>query len=76
MSYAIDKLSQAKQSEVLKPFKDGGSLGWAKAEVTAAIHAGLMNGMTAETLEADGIATRAQSAVMLKRFLSKANYIN
>ncbi|KZE75924.1 hypothetical protein AV654_26080, partial [Paenibacillus elgii] len=78
MSYAglETQLSQAKQSEVLAPFKDGGRLGWAKAEVAAAIHAGLMNGMTAETLEADGIATRAQSVVMLKRFLSKANYIN
>ncbi|MCP1305664.1 glycerophosphodiester phosphodiesterase family protein [Paenibacillus tyrfis] len=78
MSYAglETQISQAKQSEVLAPFKDASSLGWSKAEVTAAIHAGLMNGMTAETLEAGGIATRAQSAVMLKRFLSKANYIN
>ncbi|WP_374701642.1 S-layer homology domain-containing protein [Paenibacillus tyrfis] len=78
MSYAglETQLSQAKQSEVLTPFKDIGSLSWAKAEVAAAIHAGLMHGMTAETLEADGIATRAQSAVMLKRFLLKANYIN
>ncbi|MBU7314699.1 glycerophosphodiester phosphodiesterase family protein [Paenibacillus oleatilyticus] len=78
MSYAglETQLSQAKQSEALAPFKDTGSLSWAKAEVAAAIHAGLLNGMTAETLEASGIATRAQSAVMLKRFLSKANYIN
>ncbi|GMX66997.1 hypothetical protein Elgi_62700 [Paenibacillus elgii] len=78
MSYAglETQISQAKQSEALAPFKDAGNLGWAKPEVTAAIHAGLMNGTTAETLEADGIATRAQSAVMLKRFLIKANYIN
>ncbi|MEC0208390.1 glycerophosphodiester phosphodiesterase family protein [Paenibacillus ehimensis] len=78
MSYAglEIQVSQEKQSEVLAPFKDAGSLGWAKAEVAAAIHAGLMNGMTVETLEADGLATRAQSAVMLKRFLIKASFIN
>ncbi len=78
MTYAgmETRISQAKQNEMLAPFKDTGSLGWAKAEVAAAIHAGLMNGMTAETLEADGIATRAQSAVMLKRFLTKAGCIN
>lgn len=78
MAYAgIDaKVSQAKQGEILASFKDAGQVVWAKAELAAAIQAGLMNGMTADTLESGGFATRAQSAAMLKRFLIKANFIN
>jgi hypothetical protein len=33
-------------------------------------------GLTADTLDSGSYAPRAQSAVTLKRFLSKANFIN
>lgn len=69
-------VSQAKQNEALAGFKDANAIGWAKAEVAAALQAGLMNGMTSDTIDPGSAATRAQSAVLLKRFLSKAGFIN
>ncbi|OXM85721.1 glycerophosphodiester phosphodiesterase family protein [Paenibacillus rigui] len=78
MAYAgIDAgVSPAKQDEALAAFKDAKQIVWAKAEVAAALQAGLLNGMTTDTLDSASYATRAQSAVMLKRLLSKVNYIN
>ncbi|MCU6791284.1 glycerophosphodiester phosphodiesterase family protein [Paenibacillus sp. WQ 127069] len=69
-------ISAAQQSETLAPFKDANKIAWAKSEVATAVHAGLMNGMTPDTLDLASYATRAQSAVILKRFLSKVNFIN
>ncbi|MCR8631346.1 glycerophosphodiester phosphodiesterase family protein [Paenibacillus radicis (ex Xue et al. 2023)] len=68
--------AQNKLGDILAPFKDAGKIVWAKTEIAAAIQSGLMNGMTADTLESGSHATRAQSAVLLKRFLSKVNFIN
>lgn len=65
-----------KQAQLLSVWKDTNNIVWGKAEVTAALDAGLMNGMTDTTLGTDGQATRAQSAAMLKRFLTKAAFIN
>ncbi|WP_159881033.1 glycerophosphodiester phosphodiesterase family protein [Paenibacillus puerhi] len=64
------------QAAALDAYADADKLGWARAEVAAAIDAGLMNGMTPSTLEPQGEATRAQAAVMIKRFLSKAGFID
>ena len=69
-------MTQTKQEEILAAFKDAGQIGWAKADVAAALQAGLMNGMTSDTIDAQSFATRAQSAVVLKRFLGKAGFIN
>ncbi|WP_256865216.1 glycerophosphodiester phosphodiesterase family protein [Paenibacillus sp. 32352] len=69
-------MTQAKQQEMLAAFKDAGQIGWAKADVAAALQAGLMNGMTSDTIDPQSFATRAQSAVLLKRFLGKAGFIN
>ncbi|MGQ5390373.1 glycerophosphodiester phosphodiesterase family protein [Paenibacillus sp. M.A.Huq-84] len=68
--------AQNKLGDILAPFKDAGKIVWAKTEIAAAIQSGLMNGMTVDTLESGSHATRAQSAVLLKRFLSKVNFIN
>lgn len=78
MKYAgIDlNLSAAQRDEALAPFKDADATGWAKSELAAAVQAGLINGKTADMLEPNGVATRAQSAVMLKRLLTRASFIN
>ncbi|NOU96460.1 hypothetical protein GC093_25055, partial [Paenibacillus sp. LMG 31456] len=68
--------AQSKLGDILAPFKDAGKIVWAKSEIAAAIQSGLMNGMTTDTLESGSHATRAQSVVLLKRFLSKVNFIN
>lgn len=64
------------QAQLLGKFKDASDIVWAQAEIAAAIRAGLMDGMTDTTLESSSSATRAQSATMLKRFLSSADFIN
>jgi hypothetical protein len=69
-------VSEEAQAAALGKFKDADKIVWAKAEIAAAINAGLINGMTDDTIGPDGKATRAQSATMLKRFLSTAHFIN
>lgn len=64
------------QAQLLGKFKDASDIVWGQAEIAAAIRAGLMDGMTDTTLESSSSATRAQSATMLKRFLSSADFIN
>ncbi|WP_084160392.1 S-layer homology domain-containing protein [Paenibacillus alginolyticus] len=49
---------------------------WRLAEIAAAINAGIINGETDITIGPDMNATRAESATMLKCFLSKAGFIN
>jgi len=65
-----------KQAQLLGKFQDANSIVWAKAEIAAAIDAGIVDGMTDVTLAPRDEATRAQSATMLKRLLSKASFIN
>ncbi|MDF2647861.1 MAG: S-layer y protein [Paenibacillus sp.] len=69
-------VTSAKRDEMLATFKDANKIVWAKSEMAAAIQAGLMNGMTANSLESESYATRAQTVVILKRFLIKANFLN
>ncbi|MFE6798253.1 S-layer homology domain-containing protein, partial [Paenibacillus chitinolyticus] len=69
-------ITKPQQEEILARYTDSGKIGWAQAEVAAAVHAGLMNGMTDGTLAPASEATRAQSAVMLRRFLVTAGFIN
>ncbi|WP_248928734.1 S-layer homology domain-containing protein [Paenibacillus hamazuiensis] len=78
MSYAdiATTVSADDQASLLKKFKDADDIVWAKAEIAAAINAGLINGLTDTTLGPDSQATRAQTATILKRFLSTANFIN
>jgi glycerophosphoryl diester phosphodiesterase len=70
------KVSESEQTRLLAPFKDAASLGWARSDIAAAVGAGLMNGTSGGLLEAEGTATRAQAAVMLKRFLVKAGLLD
>ncbi|WP_256761623.1 glycerophosphodiester phosphodiesterase family protein [Cohnella sp. WQ 127256] len=70
------EISAEKQAEMLSKFKDVQAVGWGNSEMAAAINVGLLQGTTANTLGSESYATRAQSAVVLKRLLSKANFIN
>ncbi|MFD1175749.1 glycerophosphodiester phosphodiesterase family protein [Paenibacillus puldeungensis] len=62
--------------ELLSHYKDSDRLTWSSVEVAAAIRLGLMEGVSAERIGSSSYATRAQSAVMIKRLLSKALFIN
>lgn len=57
------------QKELLSQFKDADQIVWAHKEIAAALNAKIMNGMTADTFSPTGTATRAQAAVVVKRFL-------
>lgn len=66
----------AKQAELLSTWSDSNQIIWGHAEIAAALEAGIVNGMTDTTLGTTQQATRAQSATMLKRFLTKADFID
>ncbi|WP_028553105.1 S-layer homology domain-containing protein [Paenibacillus sp. UNC451MF] len=76
MNYADIATNVTDPQSVLSKFKDSNKIVWAQKEIAAAINAGLINGMTDDTIGSASQATRAQSATMLKRFLSVANFIN
>lgn len=69
-------ISSSEQSSLLSKYSDSSKIVWAQEEVAAAIKAGIMDGMTDTTLETKANATRAQSATMLKRLLTKADFID
>lgn len=78
LAYAGQDVSvtAAEQAELLGKFADAGKIVWGQTEVAAAIKSGIVDGMTDTTISPDTNATRAQSATMLKRFLTKADFIN
>ncbi|MFE5323978.1 S-layer homology domain-containing protein [Paenibacillus sp. NPDC056579] len=78
LAYAGAKpdVSADRQSELLAKFKDSSKIVWAQNELAVAIEAGIVDGMTDTTIEPSKQATRAQSATMLNRLLTKANFIN
>jgi len=49
---------------------------WAQEAAVQALDAGIIQGMTASTFAPKDTATRAQSAVMLKRLLQYLHFIN
>ncbi|MFC9777660.1 S-layer homology domain-containing protein [Paenibacillus chitinolyticus] len=64
-----------KGQAMLSKFKDSHTIIWAKDEIAAALSLGIIDGMTSTTIEPLQQATRAQSATMLKRFLTAAKFI-
>jgi hypothetical protein len=62
------ELSEADIQEKLNKFDDATQIaGWAKVEVAKAVELGIINGRTASTFVPKAYATRAESAVMIKR---------
>ncbi len=78
MNYAglTSNLSDSQQIELLSKFSDSNKIVWAQKEIARAIDAGIINGLTDTTIGPNNQATRAEAAAMLKRFLSKAGFIN
>ncbi|MFD0678358.1 MULTISPECIES: S-layer homology domain-containing protein [unclassified Paenibacillus] len=61
----------------VESFTDGSSMSsWAKEAISQSIEAGIMNGKTSQTFEPSSNATRAEAAVVLKRLLQYAGFIN
>jgi len=70
------RITSAKRDETLASFLDANKIVWAQSEMAMAVQSGLMNGMTADSLASGSFATRAQTVVILKRLLIKANFLN
>lgn len=71
LSYAqvATTVPASRQNELLSQFKDADQIVWAHKEIAAALNAKIINGMTEDTFSPTGTATRAQAAVVVKRFL-------
>ncbi|TDF98878.1 S-layer homology domain-containing protein [Paenibacillus piri] len=78
LSYAGAKpeVDASQQSSLLAKFTDAGKIVWAQNELAVAVQAGIVDGVTDTTISPNTQATRAQSATMLKRLLTAANFIN
>ncbi|SFK77258.1 S-layer homology domain-containing protein [Paenibacillus sp. 1_12] len=78
LNYAGAKpsVTSDRQNELLAKYTDANKIVWAQQEVATAIEAGIIDGITDTTIAPGNQATRAQSATMLKRLLTKANFIN
>ncbi|QJC53878.1 S-layer homology domain-containing protein [Paenibacillus albicereus] len=70
------KLSDANANAALAGFKDTAILGWAKAEVAAAVKAGIVNGQSSTTIAGNAFANRAEAATMIARYLPIAGLSN
>ncbi|WP_231506218.1 S-layer homology domain-containing protein [Paenibacillus sp. UNC451MF] len=67
----------AADSKVLASFTDSNTIsGWAKDAVAQAVNAGIINGMTEHTFVPGQNASRAEAAVMMKRLLQYAEFMN
>ncbi|MFB6367565.1 S-layer homology domain-containing protein [Paenibacillus elgii] len=69
-------VSESNQTQLLAKFKDSSKIVWAKKEIAAAVNAGIINGLTDDTIGSAEKATRSQAATMLKRYLKLADFIN
>ncbi|WP_238392455.1 S-layer homology domain-containing protein [Paenibacillus antri] len=58
----------------LSGFADKHLLAWEKTYMAIVVKNGIVEGMTETTLAPDGLATRAQAAVMLKRWLTSVGF--
>ncbi|QNK56516.1 S-layer homology domain-containing protein [Paenibacillus sp. PAMC21692] len=62
---------------VLDKFEDHATISpWAKAAVAQAVNAGIISGMADDLFAPSNFATRAQAAVMLRRFLQYVEFID
>ncbi|MCP3774587.1 S-layer homology domain-containing protein [Paenibacillus sp. MZ04-78.2] len=78
LTYAgvASNVSESNQTQLLAKFKDSSKIVWAKKEIAAAVNAGIINGLTDDTIGSAEKATRSQAATMLKRYLKLADFIN
>ncbi|MCP1309706.1 S-layer homology domain-containing protein [Paenibacillus tyrfis] len=78
LTYAgvASEVSESNQAQQLAKFKDSSKIVWAKKEIAAAVNAGIINGLTDDTIGSAEKATRSQAATMLKRYLKLAGFID
>ncbi|MDO3680301.1 S-layer homology domain-containing protein [Paenibacillus ehimensis] len=78
LTYAgvASEVSESNQAQLLAKFKDSSKIVWAKKEIAAAVNAGIINGLTDDTIGSAEKATRSQAATMLKRYLGLADFID
>ncbi|WP_240420444.1 S-layer homology domain-containing protein [Paenibacillus periandrae] len=76
MVYANISTAPSDPQSVLSRFNDSNQIVWAHDEIAKAVNSGIMNGLTDTSIASSKKATRAQAAVMLKRFLTVAEFIN
>jgi len=69
-------LTDAQVSAALAPFADADKLGWAKAEVAAAVSAGIIEGQSATSVAPLANANRAEASAMVLRLLTNVGFIN
>ncbi|WP_019635601.1 Ig-like domain-containing protein [Paenibacillus fonticola] len=75
MNYAGYEISlNGSSAATLNRFKDNNKI-YSKDNVAKAVKEGIIQGVSLDTFQPQGNATRAQAAVMLKRVLEKLNYI-
>ncbi|WP_110931028.1 SwmB domain-containing protein [Paenibacillus bouchesdurhonensis] len=75
MAYAGHDISlNGSSAQTLNRFKDSAKI-QSKDNVAKAVKEGIIQGVSLDTFQPQGNATRAQAAVMLKRVLEKLNYI-
>ncbi|WP_274654222.1 S-layer homology domain-containing protein [Paenibacillus humicola] len=69
--------SSQRDADLLKRFKDAAKIGaWARGDTAEAVDAEIINGLTSDTFAPKSNATRAQAAVMIKRLLSKLQFLD
>lgn len=69
-------LTDAEVSAALAPYADASSVTWAKAEVAAAIEAGIVEGQSATQIAGGAQSNRAEAATMVSRFLTNVGFIS
>jgi hypothetical protein len=71
------QLSASEAEALLSSFKDNSSLEpWARQAAAVSLKQGITQGVDETLLSPDGIVTRAQTAVLVRRLLQTANLIN
>jgi len=68
-------VTDAEVSAALAPYADAASVTWAKAEVAAAIKAGIVEGQSATQIAGGAQSNRAEAATMVSRFLTNVDFI-
>jgi N-acetylmuramoyl-L-alanine amidase len=69
-------LTDAQVSEALAAYTDADKLGWAKAEVAAAVSAGIVKGQNATSVAPLATSNRAEAATMVIRLLTNVGFLN
>lgn len=70
------KLSDAEANAALAGYTDVANLQWAKAEVAAAVKAGLVKGQSATKIAGNSFANRAEATTLIARYLPISGLTN